>query len=151
MQKLTSLHGKDNISDDYRKQVEDFIENQSDLGSYIPLQQDELDASWEEISEALDIEEIWSNISSDLDIEMPANSGSGLLVKAIAAILIILISVISVKKPMPDYGSVKPDIMMGNKQNQQSAKPIIIDKPGAFNRGGKVNKQKCAIRTNQLI
>jgi hypothetical protein len=142
LQILKSLNRKDKLSDSYSKQVEDLIENRSDLDFFGPIGQEELDESWEEISDQMDIDEVWSNISSDLDIEIPANSGSGIIFKTIAVVLIVLIGMISVKKPIPDSWSRKPGVTIENKQNKQPVDPIIKIKPGSSNTGEKANGDK---------
>jgi len=63
--------GKDKISDIYRAQVDELLDNQSDLDLYEPLDPDEMNEIWVEISSGIDITETWSKISSDLDILMP--------------------------------------------------------------------------------
>jgi hypothetical protein len=129
------LKRKDKISDTYRKQVYELLDNQSDLNLSKPLNQEELDEIWEEISTEMDIGEVWNDISSDLDIVMPVDSGSGIIVKSIAVVLIILIGMIPVKKAILDSGISQPDILIENKQNEQSAELITKNKLGDSNIG----------------
>ncbi len=129
---------KDKISDNYRKQVDELLDNQSGTDLVKPLNQEELDEIWEEISTEMDIGEVWNDISSDLDIVMPVDSGSGIIVKSIAAVLIILIGMIPVKISMLDSGFSQPDISIENKQNEQSAELIIKNKTGDPNIGDQV-------------
>jgi hypothetical protein len=124
------LNGKDKISDNYRKQVDELLDNQSDLNLIDPLNQEELDKIWEEISTEMDIGQVWNNISSDLDTLMPVDSGSGIIVKSIAAVLIILFGMIPVKKAILNSGVGQPDIIIENMQNKQSAKLITKNIPG---------------------
>jgi hypothetical protein len=98
------------------------------------LNQEELDEIWEEISTEMDIGEVWNNISSDLDVVMPVDSGSGIIVKSIAAVLIILIGMIPVKKAILNSGISQPDVLIENKQNEQPAELITKNKPGDFNK-----------------
>jgi hypothetical protein len=127
------LKGKDKISDNYRKKVDEFLDNQAGFELFNPLNQEELDELWEEISTAMDIDEVWNNISSDLDIIMPVDSGSGIIVKFIAVVLVILIGIIPVKRPILDSGVGQPDILNETKQNEQSAELIITNKLGDSN------------------
>jgi hypothetical protein len=132
------LNGKDKISDNYRKQVDELLDNQSGLNLFDPLNQEELDEIWEEISTEMDIGEVWNNISSDLDTVMPVDSGSGIIFKSIAVVLIILIGMIPVKKAILDSGISQPDILIKNKQNEQPAELIAKNKPGDSNKGEQV-------------
>ena len=116
---------KDKISDNYRKQVDELLDNQSDLDLFIPLNQEELDEIWEEISTEMDIGEVWNEISSDLDIVMPVDSGSGIIVKSIAAVLIILIGMIPVRKNYWIRKLVSHNILIENKQNDTTSRGII--------------------------
>ncbi len=89
---------KDKISEIYQKEVDELLDNRSDFNLMETLSNEELDEIWEEISTETDIEEVWKNISSDLDALIPADSGSGILIKSIAAVLVILLGVIPVSK-----------------------------------------------------
>jgi hypothetical protein len=134
------LKAKDKISEDYRKQVDELIDNQSDLDLFNPLNQEELDEIWEEISTEMDIGEVWNDISSDLDIVMPVDSGSGKIIKSIAAILIILIGMIPVKKAILDSLNDQTDKFTEIKQYDQSAELIIKNKSVNINIGEKVKR-----------
>ena len=129
---------KDKISDNYRKQVDDLLDNQSGPDLFDPMNQEELDEIWEGISTEMDIGEVWNDISSDLDIVMPVESGSSTIVKSIAAVLIILIGLIPVREAIMDSGISQPDISIENKQNEQSAELIIKNKTGNSNIGERV-------------
>jgi hypothetical protein len=132
------LNEKDKISDNYRKQVDELLNNQSDLNLFNPLNKEKLDEIWEEISTEMDIDEVWKDISSDLDTVMSVDSDSGIIVKSIAVVLIILIGMIPVKKAIWDSGISQPDILTENKQNEQSAELIAKNKPGDSNKGEQV-------------
>jgi hypothetical protein len=99
------------------------------------LNQEELDEIWEKISNEMDIDEVWNGISSDLDIVMPVNSGSGRFVKYVAAVLIIIIGLITVRIAFLDSGINRKDILTENKQNQQSTKLTMKSKPGDSHTG----------------
>jgi hypothetical protein len=132
------LNGKDKISDNYSKQVDELLDNQSGLNLFDPLNQEELDEIWKEISTEMDIGEVWNNISSDLDTVMPVDSGSGIIFKSIAVVLIILIGMIPVKKAILDSGISQPDILTENKQNEQPAELVAKNKPGDSSKGEQV-------------
>ena len=129
---------KDKISEIYRKQVDELLENQSGHTIHEPLNQGELDEIWNEISTDMDLGEVWNDISSDLDIVMPVDSGSGIILKTIAAVLIILIGMVPVKKAILDSNISQPDILIENKQNEQPAELIIKNKSGDSNIGDQV-------------
>ena len=129
---------KDKISDIYRKQVDELLENQSGRTIPEPLNQGELDEIWNEISTDMDLGEVWNDISSDLDIVMPVDSGSGIILKTVAAVLIILIGMVPVKKAIPDSNISQPDILIENKQNEQPAELIIKNKSVDSNIGDQV-------------
>jgi hypothetical protein len=124
------VKGEDNIADKYRKQVDKILDSQSDKNSFSPLSQEELDEIWEELYVEMDIDEVWNEISSDLDIVMPldSHSGSGIIVKSFATILIILIGMIPVRKATLDSVFSQPDILIENRQNGQSADLISVNK-----------------------
>jgi hypothetical protein len=119
------LDRKDKISDNYRKQVDELLDSQSDPNLFDQLNQEELDTVWEEISTEMDIGEVWNEISSDLDIIMPVDSGPGIIFKSFAAVLIILIGMIPVKKVIMSPGISHSDILIETRQNKQSADLII--------------------------
>jgi hypothetical protein len=132
------LKTKDKISDNYRKQVDELIDNQCGPDLFNPLNQEELDEIWEGISTEMDIGEVWNDISSDLDIIMPVDSGAGVFVKSIAAILIILIGLIPVKIAILDSDISHQDILIEKKQNEQSTELIIKNIDGDSNAGKQV-------------
>lgn len=129
------MKAKDKISDKYRKQVDELLDDQSDISLFRSLDQKELDEIWEEISTDLDIGEVWNEISSDLDIVMPVDTNSGIFVKSIAAVLIILIGMVPVKKEILDSRIDQPDILVENRQNEQSKEVIVKNKSGDPNIG----------------
>jgi len=129
------LKEEDKISDIYRKQVDELLENQSGHTIPEPLNQEELDEIWNEISTEMDLGEVWNGISSDLDIVMPADSGLGIILKTIAAVLIILIGMVPVKKAILDSKIGQPDILIENKQNEPPAEPIIKNESVDSNTG----------------
>ena len=122
------MNGKDKIPENYRKQVDELLDDQSGFNFNNPLNQEELDEIWEEISTEMDIGEVWNGISSDLDIVMPVDSGSGTIVKAIAVILIILFGLIPVQKILLDSHDYQPDKFIEKKQNEQPAEMIAKNK-----------------------
>jgi hypothetical protein len=124
------LKAKDNISDNYRKQVDDLLDNQSDPGLFRTLDQEEIDEIWNEISTEMDLGEVWKEISSDLDIVMPVETNSGLFAKSIAAALIILIGMVPVKKTILDSHINQPENLIETRQNEQSAEMMIKNKSG---------------------
>jgi hypothetical protein len=132
------LNGKDKISDNYLKQVDELLDNQSDIDLFNPLNQEELNEIWEVISNEMDIDEVWNDISSDLDVIMPVDSGSGIIVKSIALVLIILIGLIPAKKAILDSGINQPDILIGNKQKEQSTELTTKNKHWDSNIGKQV-------------
>jgi hypothetical protein len=131
------VKGEDNISEKYRKQVDKILDSQSDHNSFNPLSQEELDEIWEKLSVEMDIDEVWNEISSDLDIAMPVDphSGSGIIFKSFAAVLIILIGMIPVNKKILDSGISRMDILFENKQNEQSPELIATHKSLDTNTG----------------
>jgi hypothetical protein len=134
------LKEKDKISDDYRKQVDELIDNPSNLNLFKPLNEGELDKLWEEISAEMDIGEVWNNISSDLDIVTPVDSGSSIIVKTISAVLIILTGMIPAKKVFLDSGIRQPDILTEIKQNEQPAEQLLKNRSGNIDIGEKIKK-----------
>ena len=126
---------KDKISDNYRKQVDDLLDDQSGFNFNNPLNQEELDEMWEEISTEMDMDEVWNGISSDLDVVMPVDSGYSLVVKSIAVVLIILFGMIPVQKILLDSHNDQPDKFIEKKQNEQPAEMTAKNKPGDPNAG----------------
>jgi hypothetical protein len=122
------LNEGDKISDNYRKEIDKLLVNQSDEDLYNPLNQAELDEIWEEISTEMDIEEVWKNILSELDIARPLDSGSDLIMRVLAAVLIILVGLIPVKKAIIDSGIGQTDISIETRHNEQSAASSIKNK-----------------------
>lgn len=129
------MKGKENISGNYRKRVDESLDAQSDLRRLNSLSQEEVDEIWEEISLEMDIDEVWTGISSDLDNVMPVDSGSGIIVKSIAVVLIVLIGMIPVKKAILDSDIRHPDVSIDNKQNEQPAELNVKNKTGNSNTG----------------
>jgi hypothetical protein len=119
------LRGRDKISDNYRKQVNEFLDNPSGRDFFSTLNQSELDGVWEEITAEMDIEEVWNAISSDLDVLMPVDSGSGFVVKTIASVLIILVATIPARKAITDTAINHQDIIIENKQSEEPAALVI--------------------------
>ena len=132
------MNDKVNISDNYRKQVDNFTDNQSGLNSYDPLNQDELDEIWEEISTEMDMDVVWDGISADLDVVMPVDSGHSIIFKSIAVVLIILFGMIPVQKILLDSHDEQPDKFIEKKQNEQPAELIYKNKPGDSTTGDMV-------------
>jgi len=116
---------EDKILYNYRKQVDELLDDQSGKYSLSELNQEELNEIWQEISTEMDIGEVWDYISSDLDIEMPLNSGSGMIIKSIALVLVILMGVIPGEKSIPDSGNNQADILFETWQNEQPAELIF--------------------------
>ncbi len=119
---------KDKISDRFREQVDELLDNQSDNSLFKPLNQGELDEIWNEISTDMDLGEVWNGISSDLDIVMPVNSVSGIIYKSIVAVLIILLGMVPVKKTILDSHTEHSDNLIENIQNGQSPELIVKNK-----------------------
>ena len=119
---------KDNISEQYRRQVDELID--SDTGHYLsfPLSQKEQDIKWEEISTEMDIGEVWEDISSDLDRLMPLNSHSGVIVRSIAALLIIAIGIIPIKKEILNPDREQPDIIVNHQQSENNTDQVLENK-----------------------
>jgi hypothetical protein len=113
------LKSQDQISNKYRTQVDELLDSQSSQGLYKPLSQKELDEIWEEISMEIDMDEVWNEISSDLDIVMPVDTSSGIFIKTVSAVLIILIGMIPVKKIILDSNYDQPDKFIEINQNEQ--------------------------------
>ena len=129
------MNGKDKISDNYHKQVDDLLDNQSGLDLFNQLNQEEVDEIWEEISTEMDMDEVWNGISSDLDTVMPVDSGYSIIVKSIAVVLIILFGMIPVQKILLDSHDDQPDKFIEKKQNEQPAEMITKNKPMDSNKG----------------
>lgn len=134
------MREEDKISENYRKKVDDLIWSQSNLNLPKPLLQEELDEIWEEIYVEMDIGEVWNDISSDLDIIMPEDSGSGLIIKSIAAVLIILLGMVPVTKPVIDSEISQPGIIIVKKQDAHTEESLIKNKPAGINTGVKVDR-----------
>jgi hypothetical protein len=113
------LKAKDKIAENYRKQVDNLLDNQSVTNLSGPLDQAEIEEIWREIATEMDIGEVWEHISSDLDIVMPVDINYGIFVKSIAAALIILIGFVPVNKTISDSPVHKHGILIENTQNAQ--------------------------------
>jgi hypothetical protein len=122
------LTEKNHISEDYRKRVDELLRNQSDPYFINSLNKEELDEIWREISSEMDISDVWDDISSDLDIQMPAVSGSGIIVKYVAIVLLIVASLIPVRKGTESSVPVHTDNLTELVQDQKSEVLIIKDK-----------------------
>ena len=150
----------DNISDRYRKEVNELIDNQSEFNLISPLVQDEADEIWEEISNEMDLADVWNDISSDLDRVMPKDPVSGIIPKSIAIGLIILIGAIFVKKAILDSDIVQQNVLIEKKENEQTTGLILKNIPVHFNKGDQIktellpvlsksyDKNKVGIETN---
>jgi hypothetical protein len=134
------LKVEDKISALYRKQVDELLENQDGLYYYGSLDQEELDKIWEEISGEIDIEEIWNKISSDLDIVMPVDSGSGMILKFFAAVLIVLTALIPVKKILTDRQNNQLEKIIEIEKNNRLEELIIPNNSGSRNYEAVVKK-----------
>jgi hypothetical protein len=117
--KIKSLKEKANISDIYRRQVDDLIDRLPDAGFIAPLDQQELDGIWEEISIEMEIDEIWNDISSDLDDLMPPHADFGIFLKSLAIALIILIGMFPVKKALMEQDDNKTENLIKAERNEQ--------------------------------
>ena len=133
------MKGSDKILDYYRKKVDELIDNQSSDDLHEQMNHEEQDELWEEISTELDIGEVWNGISRDLEIVMPVNTSSGIIVKSIAVVLIILISLIPEEKAIMDSDVNQAVILIENSLNEQSEEHITI-KPGDFDSGGQLHE-----------
>jgi hypothetical protein len=134
------VKGEENISGNYRKRVDESLDAQSDLRRLNSLSQKEVDEIWEEISLEMDIDEVWTGISSGLDTVMPVDSGSGIIVKSFAAMLIILIGIIPVKRGILESDIRQPYLSIANKQNEQPAGLIVRNKTLDSNAGERVKE-----------
>jgi hypothetical protein len=92
------LKNRDIISENYRKQVESHLDDLAN--GIIPDMNSEKDIeeTWSEITDGLDIDDVWKNISADLDYIMPVRDYYSYLIKLIAAVIVILSGLISVNK-----------------------------------------------------
>lgn len=123
----------DKISDNYSKQVGEFLVNQSDPDLVDPLNEVEMDEIWEKISTEMDIDDVWKNISSELDIIRPVDLGYDLATKALAIVLIILVGLVPARKAIIDKGiSSKTNVSIENSHNEQSAASSIKNKGGNY-------------------
>lgn len=89
------------ISNIYRIRVGDFLDERSEFDSVIRLNKAEISEIWEDISTEMDINEVWRGISSGLDIVMPEDRSSGIILRSIAAVLVILLGLVPVLKNEP--------------------------------------------------
>ncbi len=135
------MKDKDKILDDYRKKVDELLDDQGSLNLSKPLDQEEMDDIWDEISVELDLDEVWNNISSDLDVVMPEGSGSGIIVKYFAAVLIILFGIVFIRQAILVSDIHKPGVLTETKQNRQSPDQIVTIRTGDLNTGEQVKKE----------
>ena len=88
---------KDNkIPGENRRKADTIFNNRSGSDQYSFLSQEEIDQMWKEISSDLEIEELWVRISDDLDVVMPERYRYSIILKSIAALIIILIGLVPV-------------------------------------------------------
>lgn len=95
------MKDKDKISDIFKRRIDEIIDNQSYNKPVRPTERHDIDESWEKISFELDIDEVWTGVSHHLNKIMPADSGSGIILKFVASVLIILTGICPVKKDPP--------------------------------------------------
>lgn len=131
---------KDKISDLYRKQVEEFLDSQSCPESRGTLIEKEMTEIWKNISTELDIDDVWNNLSSDLDNLFPEDPGSGIVVKSIAAVIIALVTIIPVRKVIPDLNISQPESPVKTGQNVQPSKLAEKMRSGFLNTGEPIKR-----------
>ncbi len=119
------MKDRDNISDIYRKQVDELLEDQVNLNPDDPLKQEELDEIWNEVSVELDISEVWNGISSGLDRVMPVDQGSGFIFKSIVLVLILFIGTVLVRVAFLDSGAPESGVQMKDQRNERPTGVII--------------------------
>jgi len=120
------LEPKDNISEYYRRKVEEITENLPGLFPYGSLIQEEEDIIWKEISTEMDLGEVWVEIINELDQPRSVNVHIGFIIRSVAAILIIILAIIPVEKSIRNPEIVKPDIVQ-NVQPENRPEDIIKD------------------------
>lgn len=146
--KINFLKDKDKICEDYRKQVEEFLDNQSESELIQSLNQKELDEIWEEISSEFDIGDVWTRISSDLDHFMPVGDGWGIFAKSIAAAIIILISLVPVDKPVNDFLADQPVGLSVNVKTEISVEQVLKNQSTV---SGKIEEKKGVNRSFESL
>jgi hypothetical protein len=122
------LKDRDKISYYYHRQVEDILDNQSDLKFFDPLNREELEEIWEDMSVRMDIDEVWSSISSDLDQVMPVSAGTGIIVKSVAIFIVVLTAIIPARKEIIESGNVIQDVLIVNNTGKAASGPDLFDK-----------------------
>jgi len=120
------LTPQNNISEHYRRRVEEITENQPGLFPYGSLMQEEEDIIWEEISTEMDLGEVWVEIINELDQPRSVNVHIGFIIRSVAAILIIILAIIPVEKSIRNPEIIKPDIVQ-NVQPENRPVEIIKD------------------------
>jgi hypothetical protein len=129
------LKNKDKIPDVYRDQIDKFLDHQSTLNHFNTLNNAELDEIWEEISSEMDIDDVWNGISSDLGTLMPVHYGSGIIIRSIAALIIILVGMIPVKKETIYPLNSQTGVLFKNERFVHSEKKIVKNKIGNTTKG----------------
>jgi hypothetical protein len=142
---------RDNITDKYCQQIDGLLDNQLSNYPFNSLIQEEMEEIWEGISTELDIGEAWGNISADLDIIMPVDSDSGIIIKSVAAALIILIGLIPVNKIIPYSFFTREDIIIDNTQLEKPYGTIIKNSPLNYNLGQQVKDDKSPALTGSSV
>lgn len=102
------MKDKDKISGIFRILIDEHIDSQSNNKPVSKTERDDINESWDAISFELDIDEVWTGISHKLDKIMPAGSDSGLILKFVAGILIVLSGISPVKNYFKDSGNLNP-------------------------------------------
>jgi hypothetical protein len=121
------LRKKDKISDEYRKNIDALINDQSSFNPAESLDQFEENGMWEEISTEIEINEVWRNISSGLDNLAPFYPVNGLIVKSVAIVLIILSGTVPVQKSLLISNTSYPDLFNGIEMNDKVITSEISD------------------------
>lgn len=115
---------REHLSEKYRKRIDEFLTDQSDLKLSEPLSQIERDEIWEDISDEMDIGETWDRISSDLGQVMPSNLDFSIIFKFIAALLIMFVALIPVKKEIQIAGTGQKEFLIPQEQIENTKETI---------------------------
>ena len=120
---------KDNkIPGENSRKADSIFNNRSGSDQYSFLSQEEIDQMWKEISSDLEIEELWGRISDDLDVVMPVRYGYSIILKSIAALIIILIGLVPVlRKAVNEIDESHPGIADMIYQSEQVPVMNLID------------------------
>ena len=120
---------KDNkIPGENSRKADSIFNNRSGSDQYSFLSQEEIDQMWKEISSDLEIEELWGRISDDLDVVMPVRYGYSIILKSIAALIIILIGLVPVlRKAVNEIDESHPGIADMIYQSEQVTEMNLID------------------------